>query len=149
MTSLSGRAAALLVTAVAVTSCGGSSLSDLDLRADATALCQAANTRSEQLPAPRSPPSGAAFLRRGASELAHELAALRALAPPSDLAARYGAAVHEFAAALADVRATIAGIDHGADPSGAFRALELQLAPVLTQEDEAWRALQIPACVSR
>jgi hypothetical protein len=93
--------------------------------------------------------TGAQFLRKGAAVLAAELRALRTLGPPSDLAARYNATVAEFGATVADVRTAIADIQHRGDAPGAFRVLELELAPILTREDSAWRALQIPACVSR
>jgi hypothetical protein len=140
-------AAAALAAAVALAGCGGSSLSDRDLRSDADAICTAANTRTTRLEAPRSPSTATAYLQRGAAQLQHELTALQALGAPSDLASSYRGAVGEFAAALADVRATVARIGRGAGPIGAIRALELQLAPVLTRENASWRALQIPACM--
>jgi hypothetical protein len=144
------RAPALLAVTVlvALAGCGGLSLSDRDLRADATAVCSAANARTTRLATPKSPTAGAQFLRRGAAVLAAELRALRMLGPPSDLATRYNATLAELGATVADVRTTIAGIQHGGDAPAAFRALELELAPILVREDASWTSLQIRACIS-
>jgi hypothetical protein len=149
--STAHRAPALLavVVLIALAGCGGISLSDRDLRADATAVCSAANAHGARLAVPRSPTAGAPFLSKGAALLAAELRALGGLGPPSDLAARYNATLAEFGATVTDVRTAIARIRRGGDAAGAFEALELKLAPAVAQENASWRALQIPACVGR
>jgi hypothetical protein len=83
------------------------------------------------------------------TELDTGLAALRALSAPSDLATRYDATLAQSAAVLADVRAAIAQIRHGADPIVSFQHLEARIARALAQANASWRALRIPACVNR
>ena len=137
------------LVALALASCGSSSLSDRDLRADATQLCNVARFRTDRISAPRSPAAGLAYLRRGVSVLAPELGALRRLGPSSDLAKDYNATVAEFASTVQALRAAIAGLQRGGEPVSTYQALQRQLAPILARENEAWQGLQIPACVNR
>jgi hypothetical protein len=141
--------AAAALAALTIAGCGGSSLSDRDLRGDATQVCNIARVRTNRIAQPSSPAAGIAFLRRGAAVLGPELAALRRLGPPSDLASRYEATLAEFSRGLTLVRSAIGRLGDGGDPVKEFKALQQQLAPVLALENASWRALELPACVKR
>jgi hypothetical protein len=141
--------AAVALVALALAGCGSVSLSDRDLRADAAQLCNVARFRTNRISPPGSPAAGLAYLRKGVSVLAPELAALRRLGPPNDLAKDYDAALAEFASTVQALRTAIAGLKNGAAPVSAYQALQRQLAPVLAQENASWQELQIPACVNR
>jgi hypothetical protein len=142
-------AVAVALVALALAGCGSQSLSDRDLRADATQLCNVARFRTNRISRPRSPAAGLAYLRRGVSVLAPELAALRRLGPPGDLAKNYDGTLAAFASTVRALRTAIAGLRAGAAPVGAYQALERQLAPLVAQENASWQGLQIPACVNR
>jgi hypothetical protein len=135
--------------ALALAGCGSSSLSDRDLRADATQLCNITRFRTDRIPPPGSPGAGLAYLRKGVSVLAPELRALRRLGPPSDLAKDYDATVAEFAGTVQALRTAVVGLQRSASPVAAYQALERQLAPLVAQENASWQGLQIPACINR
>jgi hypothetical protein len=137
------------LVALALAGCGSSSLSDRDLRADATQLCNVARFRTDRISPPASPAAGLAYLRKGVSVLAPELRALRRLGPPSDLAKDYNATMAEFASTVQALRTAIVGLRSGAAPVSAYQALQRQLAPLVAQENASWQVLQIPACVNR
>ena len=145
------RALPTLLAAVTLTiaGCGSSSLPDRDLRAAATAMCKHATSRLNGLAQPSSPNAALPFLRRGVAVLGPELSALRRLAPSSGLSSRYASTLAQLATAVGRVRATVALLQRGGDPVGAFGALEQQLSPILASENAGWIALQIPACVNR
>ncbi len=135
--------------ALALAACGSTSLSDRDLRQDATQLCNVARFRTNRISPPRSPAAGLAYLRKGVSALAPELAALRRLGPSTDLAKNYDATLAEFAGSVQTLRTAIADLQSGAGPVSTYQALERQLAPILARENASWQELQIPACVNR
>jgi len=143
------RALVVAVLLTALAGCGSASLSDRDLRADATAICMHASERVSQIPQPSSAAAALPFLRRGVAVLGPELTALRRLPPPADLSTRYHATLAEFGTAVQMVRGTIAVLAHGGDAVASFAALEHELGPIVTSENAGWRTLQIAACVSR
>jgi hypothetical protein len=142
-------AVAGMLVALALAGCGSTSLSDRDLREDATQLCNVARFRTNRISPPGSPAAGLAYLRKGVSVLAPELAALRRLGPSTDAAKDYDATLAEFASTVQALRMAIVGLKSGAGPVSTYRALERQLAPVLARENASWQELQIPACVNR
>ena len=143
------RALLAALSLMALAGCGSSTLSDHDLRADATAVCGHAAERLRRISQPSSPTASLPFLRRGVAVLGPELAALRRLAPGPDLSTGYHATVAYFGAAVQRVRATIAVLTSGGDPVASFTTLEHELSPIVASENSGWRAVQIPACVSR
>ncbi len=142
------RVLLVALTLTAVAGCGSSTLSDHDLRTDATAVCRRATERLSRLTQPSSPTAALPFLRRGVAVLGPELAALRRLAPSADLAAEYHSTVASLGGAVQRVRGTIAVLASGGDPVASFEALEHTLGPIVASENRGWRALGIPACVS-
>src|ERR1700722_10745284 len=104
------------LVALAFAGCGSTSLSDRDLRADATQLCNVARFRTDRISPPATPSAGLAYLRKGVSVLAPELRALRRLGPPSDLAKDYNATVAEFASTVQALRTAVVGLPCSASP---------------------------------
>lgn len=136
-----------LAAALAVGGCGSTPLSTSQLRSKATRVCTVATRRTNAIRSPASPAAAAAFLRRGIAVLRPELAQLRALRPPSDLAQVYGISVQAFSGKLLALDAAVRDLDSGADPAPAFKALQQRLTPLESEENGAWQALQVPACV--
>ncbi|HWE31862.1 MAG TPA: hypothetical protein VG410_00175 [Solirubrobacteraceae bacterium] len=143
------RALLVGLALTALAGCGSSSLSDHDLRADAAVACRHASQRLSRIIQPASATAALPFLRRGIAVLGPELAALRRLAPGTDLSAAYHATVANFGAAVQRVRGTVAVLTSGGDPVASFTTLEHELTPIVAGENAGWRRLQIPACVSR
>jgi hypothetical protein len=139
---------ACTVAGIAVTGCGSTPLSTTDLRADATRMCATATTQTAAIPAPQSPAASGAFLKRGIAILRPELAGLRALKPPGDLAQVYSISVNAFSGKLHALEATVRDLGAGGDPVIAMKVLQQRLAPLESEEDGAWQALQIPACLN-
>ncbi len=134
-----------LLAALALTGCGGSSLTAAQLRARATRVCNTAARRMNAIPAPGTPNQGEEFVSRGVSALSRELSGLRAIRGPSS----FGDGLAAKAAELALLRSTLKGLRAGNDPVVAIKTLQQQLEPVEVRADAAWRALGIPACVNR
>jgi hypothetical protein len=134
-----------LVAALALTGCGGSSVTASQLRARATRVCNAAARRLNSIPTPGTPSQGEEFVSRGVSALSRELSGLRAVHGPSSF--RDGLAAK--AAELALLRSTVKGLRTGNDPVVAIKTLEQQLEPVEARAAAAWQGLGIPACANR
>jgi hypothetical protein len=135
--------------ALAVAGCGSSQLSASDLRTNAMRLCATANQATGRIPSPKSPAGAGTFLKQGIAVMRPELASLEALSPPSDLAQVYGISTHAFAGKLHALDAAVRRLDRGADPVPAVQSLQRRLAPLESEENGAWQALQIPACLNR
>jgi hypothetical protein len=142
------RIAAALLAAATVAGCGGSGLgSPVALRRRATDIC---------IDAPHlRPPSDptvvtqlTAFVSHGIRNLEGEITQLHRLSAGSgEVGAVYGAALRALGAQVSTLHAALAAINRGQDPALAFRALGQQLRPLEKQADNAWGALQIPACL--
>jgi hypothetical protein len=143
------RLTAAVVAALILGGCGSSPLSSSDLHNDATVVCRAAGRLANRIATPTSPAGTETFLRRGITALSPELASLQALHPPSDVADVYTASVKAFGQKLAYLKAALHGLEGGEDPVIALKTLQRELAPLETQENGGWQALQIPACVGR
>jgi hypothetical protein len=147
-------AAALIVAtvaliALAIESCGTTSLSAPVLRKDANRLCTIGRHRTSGIPVPKSPAAATTFLTRGLAVLEPELAALRRLNPPPAATAVYRRAVDAFGGEVAAMRSTLSEISRGSDPIAAVRALQGRLDPIEVPEDSAWKSLAIDACVAQ
>lgn len=141
--------ATVALIALAIESCGSSSLSAPALRRDANRLCSIARHRTGAISVPGSPGGATAFLTRGLAVLAPELAALRLLNPPSAAALIYKQALDAFASELAAMRSTLTEIGRGGDPIAAVRSLQARLDPIEIREDGAWKSLGVDACVKQ
>jgi hypothetical protein len=139
----------VIVAALVLSACGSSRLSADQLRARATRVCSIAGQRTNRIATPTAPAGGARFLKAGIAVLTPELAQLRALKPPSDLADVYATSISSFSRKLDLLRSAAHQLDSGANPVSAMTALQQRLAPVELAEDGAWRALQVPACLNR
>jgi hypothetical protein len=137
------------LSALAIGSCGSSSLSAPALRRGATRACRIGSRLTGRIALPSSPNHGTAFLRRGIAALEPELARLRLLNPPSSAAAPYHTALGAFVEKLAELRSTLRALGRGADPISAFRGLQSRLGPIETREDAAWRSLNVTACLDQ
>jgi hypothetical protein len=142
-------AAVAALAALVLAGCGSSRLSPDELRAQASQLCNRAQTQTDRIATPLSPDGAAAFVQKGIAVMEPELRHLRALRPPQELASVYAAGTGALAAQIATLKAAVATIDRGDSPVTATKALGQKLAPLRTRADAAWRALQVPACLSR
>jgi hypothetical protein len=129
--------------------CGRSSLSDAQLRQAATRVCTAARADSSHILTPGTPAGAASFLTAGVRAYAVELHGLRRLRAAHDAVATLGVATRALAGELDLMRSAVRALSHGADPLSAVPALQRRLAPVESRGDTAWRALDLPACLSR
>ena len=141
-------AAAAAVAAILLAGCGSSKLSTRQLRARATSICTVAARKTSRIPSPSDPAGGAEFLRRGIAVLTPEVAALRRLKPPSDVADVYENSVHGLEQQLRLAGVTLRHMRAGQDPVLAMKTLQEQLSPIEDSVDGGWRALEIPACIS-
>jgi hypothetical protein len=134
------------VAALAAAGCGSSSPSQTQLRNQATAICAQTNRRIGGIATPHAESGGEAFLQRGIAALKPELQQLRRLAPPEDAADVWSTAIRSSSAQLSALESTARQIQHGADTTLAFKSLQQTLAPLESQANDAWSALQIRAC---
>jgi hypothetical protein len=142
-------AALSVMAALLLTACGSSSLSDAQLRTSAGQICTTANRRTARIPSPTQPTDAAAYLTRGLAALTPEVTQLRAMHPPSDLADDYRVAIDAAAAELTALRSAVRGLRTGDDPVVEIKTLQHRLAPLEARADDAWRSVDIGACVSR
>jgi hypothetical protein len=143
------RAAVIALCAagvVAAAGCGSASPSQTQLRTQATAICSHANRVIGRIATPPAETGGEAFLRRGVAALKPELAQLRQLHPPSDTADVWSTAIRTLSAQLSALESTAQVIQQGGDTTQAYRSLQRTLAPLETEANNAWSALEIPAC---
>jgi hypothetical protein len=148
MTRAAAALAPLLVVLLA--GCGSApELSDTQLRVRATSLCSASNRKTARIDTPGSPAAAEAFLKRGIAVLTPELAGLRGLRAPGDLADVYQTSVDAFSRKLDALRSTVGKLRAGQDPVVAMKTLQQRLTPIESTEDGAWSALRVPACLNR
>ncbi len=141
---------ALLVTVSVATGCGGASAPSSDqLRSQASHICTAIDRRLMRIRTPGLGPSDRAFLVRGIAKLEPELRRLRRLRGQGDSAPVFSSALDALTLEIGELKRTVAALDHHQPAALAYAALQRRLAPLETQADNAWRALQIPACLTR
>lgn len=141
--------AVAIAIAVLMAGCGSSRLTPTQLRARATTICTVAARQTNRIATPASPAQGADFLRRGIAVLTPELASLRTLKAPDELAQVYSASIEAFSQKLDALKAAVHEMDSGANPVTAMAALQQRLAPIESVENGGWRALEVPACLNR
>ena len=142
------RGVLVLISAILLTGCGGgSSSASSHLKTRATRICTAANRRLQRV-APRKG-GYATFLQEGLAVLQPELQRLESLHADTGSQTVYAGALNVLGREIAAVKRARSALNHHQDPALAFAALERRLAPLESQANGAWRALQIPACVSR
>jgi len=150
------RASLLAVLAVslsgALAACGGGgqrTLSANQLRTRASTICTDTSTAMDRVPLPNAPAGGGQFLRRGLLRLQPALDQLKALKPPDELRAGYAHALQLETQELDVIAAHEQSIRGGDDVIATFRRLQTAIAPILQEEDTAWRDLELPDCVKR
>jgi hypothetical protein len=141
-------ATTLVLVLVALTGCGSKPLSTGELETQATRVCALASRQTDRIRSPASPAGSELFLRQGIAVLTPALAQLRKLHPPPDVADVYTASLAAFAKKLGYLKAAAHDIAGGQDPVGTMQTLRQQLAPLLSQENGGWQALNVPACVN-
>lgn len=138
-----------LLTATLLAGCGGaSSAASGQLHDGATSICTTANHRLARIAPPHLGPADEAFLKRGIAVLEPELRRLRRLRPQSQEQSLYSGALNATAQEVSQLKRTVRALERNQDPSLAFPALQRRLAPLEAQANGAWRALQIPACLT-
>jgi hypothetical protein len=139
----------VLAVALGLAGCGGAStLSTAQLHTRATLTCNLARRRTNRIATPTLPTQGARFLNRGIAVLAPELAALKLLRPPSDMANDYKLALAASQGELQALRSALSGLKAGNDPVVAIKTLQQQLSPLESRAHVAWSSLDLPACAS-
>lgn len=136
---------ALSVLAVIVLAGCGGGLTVAQVRSRATQACDRAADRSAAIRLPTAPSGGRRFLVQGIGVLAPEIRALRSLGDRGSI----HVAVAAMQAELAALRSSLKGLRAGNDPVVAFKTLQQQLAGLELRANAGWRALRVPACVSR
>lgn len=145
---MNARGVAVLALMLALAGCGSSTLSPRALRLRATRICIEAIRRSDRIPLPGSTAGGAAFLARGISIFAPELARLRKLAPSRSLAARYRVALGDSGQQLDALVASEHNLRTGGDPVVTIKLLDVELAPIDARNQASWRAVGAPVCAN-
>jgi hypothetical protein len=144
--SWAARGCAAALAAVTVAGCGSSPASLIQLREQASAICARTNRQISGIGSPQSQASGEAFLQRGIASLKPELSQLQQLSAPQNVADVWSTALRSLSGELAALQSTVAKIDGGADTATAYKTLQQTLTPLETQANNAWQALEIPAC---
>ena len=140
--------AALAAGAALLSGCGSPpSPSLIQLRSQGSRICASAGRRFGRIGTPRTEAGGEAFLNHGIAVLGPELGQLRKLNAPSEVADVYQAAIEALGDELLALRGAVRGLKRDQDPVIAFKTLQRHLGPLETQADDAWQALQMPACV--
>jgi hypothetical protein len=137
------------LAALTASGCGDTPPSLTQLQNQASRVCVVAARQMDLIPSPAVPIGGEAFLTRGVAVLAPELAQLRSLTAPREAADVYSTAMRALSQKVSAVRSTVRSLDQGADPVVSVRTLQQRLTPLESQEDGAWQALEIPACLNR
>ena len=139
----------LTVAGLAWDGCGSSALSDSQLRATATRICNVAVRRADEIPTPSKPAGGAMFIRRGIDAFSPELRELQTLHVSSASSHAYSTALGAVASELSAMRSALKALDAGGDPLNTPRRLERRLAPLEARANAAWQTLPLQACQSR
>lgn len=146
---IGGGVVVLLLVLLLARGCGDDSLSAQELRAQATAICARVNEATDRIAVPNAPAGGERFLAEGVALMRPALTRLQRLKPPQELRRQYELAVSANARQLQVIEQSLAEIRNGTDPIDAYRTLQNRLGLVSSTANSTWRALKIPACVSR
>jgi hypothetical protein len=144
--SWAARACATGLAALTVAGCGSSSKSPAQLREQASAICARTNGQIGRVPTPANPSGALAFLNSGIASLKPEVHQLKQLSASGDAADVWNAAIRSLSGQLSALQSAASQISGGADPVATYKTLQLTLTPLETQANNAWQALEIPAC---
>lgn len=147
---LAGLAAALVLVVVA--GCGdeqSARLSPVDYRERADAICADADAALSAIGEPSTAGELEAFLRDGLEIGRHELAALRALDPPSAQADDHTAALGLIERQLGVVQGALARFDGGEDPVDVLVATQKDITALNEKAGVRADALGLRVCGSR
>src|SRR5262245_7746031 len=136
-------AAALIGSSVAI-----AATTPTQYRQRATAICKASSVKLKAIKAPASPAEFGRVLRQALPIFTTQYNALLKLSVPQSLRAQHLKALAAEKIQLAGIRAGIAKLNAGADPTTTINAMDKALTPASNAEDAAWRRLGIPACAS-
>lgn len=143
-------AAAATTAALAAAGCGGSGPPSLaQLRAQGTRVCSSAGKKIDRIRSATTTTGAERFLNRGIAVLRVELRALERLSAPGDASSVYRSALTALSKELTALEHAVAALGHQQDPATTFSALQRRLGPLEKQADDAWQALQMPACMDR
>ncbi|MDQ6729117.1 MAG: hypothetical protein M3022_02120 [Actinomycetota bacterium] len=142
--ALSALTALSVLTTIMLAGCGGG-LTAAQLRSQATQVCDRAADQTASIRLPETPSGGQRFLAQGIAVLGPEIHALRNLGGRGSIATAVAAMQTELAA----LRSSLKGLRAGNDPVVAVKTLQQQLLGREQRANRAWRALRVPACVSR
>jgi len=143
-----GLASVLATATLLLAGCGGASLSLIQLRSRASAICTAADRKLQAIPPPGSASNAGRFLSRGIGALAPEVRGLKALQVSGDARGVYTTGVRSVSAEVNALRAAARGLARAESTVSAFNSLQTRLGPLQKQADQAWQALGIPACTT-
>jgi hypothetical protein len=143
------RAGAAGLAALTLAACGSDTASPAQVRSQASAICARANARIGRIPTPANAEGALAFLDKGVASLKPEVNQLKRLSVSGDAADVWNTAVRTLSQQLAALETTASKIRAGSDPVHAYRSLQQTLAPLETQANGAWEALQIPVCAGQ
>jgi hypothetical protein len=139
----------VLLSVSLVSACGGPPSAAAGLLHDeATRICAAADRRLARVGAPGSAPAYQSFLRRGIATLEPELRRLRSLRPQGEERPVFAAALGALAREITELKRAMSALDRHEDPAPVFASLQRRLSPLEADAAAAWRALQVPACLS-
>jgi hypothetical protein len=139
---------AIVLAAIVVAGCGGSSLSNGQLQTDVTKICSLTSARTNHIPTPGSPNATLTYLDQGIAALTPELKGLQALHPTGDDAQVYRSTVKTFSDTIDALKEASRGLRRGDDPVKTLQDLQRRLGPLVSQENGGWDALELPACES-
>jgi hypothetical protein len=142
-------AVVLLLIVLIARGCGEDTLSAEELRSQAAAICVRATEATDRIAVPNEPAGGSRFLREARLELTAAQRRLRALKPPEELAGDYDRAVGLAAREVGLIWRHERLIEGGEDVIPAFRSLQRELGPIVVQENDLWRRLDVDACLRR
>lgn len=139
----------VLLLALIVRSCGEDTLSADELRTQAAAICVRTTEATDRIAVPNEPAGGGRFLREARLQLATAQRRLRALKAPEELAGDYDRAVQLAAREVGLIWRHEQLIERGEDVIPTFRSLQQELGPVVVEENDLWRRLDVAACLRR
>jgi hypothetical protein len=117
-------------------------------RQRATAICKASSARLKAIEPPASKAELGRVLRQALPIFTTQYGALLKLSVPQSLRVQHLKALAAERAQLAGIRAAIAKLNGGADPTTTYNAMDKTLTPYGNAEDAAWRKLGVPACAN-
>jgi hypothetical protein len=117
-------------------------------RQQATAICHTTTAKLKKLATPASPKDFGLYLKQATPIFEAQYKALRKVTAPPALKFLHGKALAAEQGQLVGIKAMIARLDSGADPTKTFNAFDKRLSGLSNAEDAAWTKLHVLACKS-